>query len=251
MARGISAGQERLGLPWGNSSCRGVHAGSPASPFSHLPALLTGAFTPCPLLHWAEWDETPRGEHCLAAPVSRRWVTDCSASPCSCPPALRLNSLPGKQNHSRSHRWNLHLLQNTDWEFPQQGNPEWHFCLWGDGEPPVSELKHSPSQAGFGVSHPPSGPCSSPAVASPSAWAAGREQCWHFPLYFRALISISGSLIPFLLGDDTGRLGKVMGLHYLGFFCRILSVCVSHIWAIPVGGPGLKNGLSSCCKPTH
>lgn len=159
--------------------------------------------------------------------MSRRWVRDCSASPRSRPPALRLNSHSWKAGPQWNH-WNLCLLQNTDGEFPQQGNPGCCFCLWGDGEPPVSELKRSPSQAGFGVSHPPSGPCSSPAVASPSAWAAGREQCWHFPLYFRALISISGSLISFLLGDDTGRLGKVMGLHYLGFsagFC----LCQSHL----------------------
>lgn len=210
---GISAGWERLlGLPWGSSSCQGGHTGPPASPFSHFPALLTGAFTPCPLLHWAEWDETPRDKHCLAAPMSRSWVRDCSASPCSRPPALRLNSHSWKAGPQWNH-WNLSVLQNTDGEFPQQGNPERCFCLWGDGEAPVSELKHSPSQAGFGVSHPPSGPCSSPAGASPSAWAAGREQCWHSPLYFRALISISGSLISFLLGDDTGRLGKVMGLH--------------------------------------
>lgn len=73
-----------------------------------------------------------------------------------------------------------------------------------------------------------------------SAWAAGREQCWHFPLYFRTLISISGSLISFLLGDGTGRLGKVYGLHYLGFFCRILSVSVHHQLGHPCGKAWLE-----------
>lgn len=54
---GISEGQERLGLPCGNLNCQGVTLGSPASPFSHFPAMLpspssglAGAFTPCPLL---------------------------------------------------------------------------------------------------------------------------------------------------------------------------------------------------------
>jgi len=45
---------------------------------------------PCPLLLWAEQDETPRGEHWLAAPGSRSWIRDRSASPCSRTAAWRL-----------------------------------------------------------------------------------------------------------------------------------------------------------------
>lgn len=67
----------------------------------------------------------------------------------------------------------------------QQGNPEWHFCLWGDGETPLSELKYSLSQAGFGVSHPPAGPCSSPAVASPVCVGSGEGAVLAFPPLFQ------------------------------------------------------------------
>lgn len=137
---------------------------------------------------WAEWDETPMGQHCLAAPVSRRWIRVSmlcvSASPCSCTLALSLNFHSWKAGAQR-----VPLLEaaaeHTQVGKCQQGNPEWRFCLWGDEETPLSELKCSPSQAGFGVSHPPAGPCSSPAVASPGCVGSREGAVLAFPPLFQ------------------------------------------------------------------
>lgn len=66
----------------------------------------TGAFIPCSHA-LAEQDRILRGEHWLEAPVSRRWIRDCSASLClhAAASALRMLApyyIPGKWGHSSS-----------------------------------------------------------------------------------------------------------------------------------------------------
>lgn len=72
---------------------------------------------------------------------------------------LALFSIPGKRGRSGS-RAPVELAPPSAAKHGpvgkcQRGSPELRFCLWSDGETPLSQLKDSPSQAGFGVPHPP------------------------------------------------------------------------------------------------
>lgn len=122
-------------------------------------------------LHWcfhpllsralAEQDGILGDEHWLAAPVSGRWIRDCSASLClrAAASALRmlaLYSIPGKSGHSSScapWSWHLPLLQSIGPVGKSQwGSPKRCFCLWSNGKTSFTAGRFPPASQGL-VSH--------------------------------------------------------------------------------------------------
>lgn len=206
----ITEGQERLGLPCGNSNCQGrshwdlqhphFHISQPCS---HLPALGSLVLSPPALSCTGQSGMKPPGASTV---WQHPWAGGGSGSPCSVSLCLCLSMLtypcseaqfPSPEGGGRASSFPGRCCRAQVGKC-RQGNPEWRFRLWGDEETPLSELSYSPSRAGFGVSHPPAGPCSSPAVASPLCVGSGEGAVPAFPplfqdfsFYFRLNIFLS------------------------------------------------------------